>query len=421
MFYWPIALATTGNVIHSGMPLRPALILIALAIAAPGGASWDSPARKRRAAAPPSTHKPRTKSHRSRGLKTRAASPAKAAPTKLLAPGRWRPDVAEAVEQAMAAKGRDTEEYSSADPPVAAFAYEDVAVTGSIAESLFYRLVSRAEFKFSETFWAQVPAQYGAARIRAAYDNFRTQPRSAWPNDPYYRIYRKGFFRCQESVCLHWGAKRCAEWRVRLLVGFPEVELRPYIKATLEEEFQRPVGQETVEEFSGDPSPVRVRVGLRRITEMEDLFFRLKDRGFDVWVLSDAYQWAAEEFAKEYGVHPTRVLAIRAKVSDGGVLTEETLIPVPKGAGRAEAVAMFIGRPPVLACGDIGDLSLLDYGRGLRVLFVEQKDADSPPPRGRKWLIQSRFSPERAPQETGHPVLPMSGGEGGEAAVGQPE
>lgn len=365
--------------------LRPSVVLALLLL---GTASLGE-ARKSPA------HRPRTLSHHLR----RKKSPSPAEEAKALRPARWTPEISAELERLLAEKGVQEEHYSAADPPVAAFALEDAAVAGSIAEALFYRLVSRAEFKFSDKFWEQVPAQYGGPRARAAYESFRRLPRASWEKDPYYRMYRKIMFGCQEKIRREWGGKRCAEWRVRLLVGFPEAELRPYVQATIDEELQRPVSVETIEEYPGDESPVKVRTGLRRIPEMEELFDKLKQKGFDVWVLSDAYQWAAEEMAKEYGVHPSRVLAVRSKVTDDGVLTETTLIPVPKGSGRAEALTMFVNRSPVLAVGNDSDAALLDYGPGLRILLVDPEKAGQPAPDGRKWRVQQRFSPEQMPQE----------------------
>lgn len=399
------------------MRTRAGVSLLTLLLAVvPALGAWGP--EQRRDARP----KPRTRSHHSRvkdkaaGAKTKRAE----APVleRILPPGRWRPEVAEALDRLLASQGAGTPGYSTDDPPVVAFSLEDVVVTGSIGEALFYRLVSRADFKFTDEFWALIPGRY-SARARAAYESFRGQPRETWESDPYYRIYRKALFRSQHVVAREWGGKRCAAWRVRLMGGFPESELRAYVRALIDEEFRRPVGFETVEEITGDPDPVKVRVGLRRIQEMEDLFLAFRERGFDVWVMSDAYQWAAEEIAKEYGVHASRVVGVRTKVTDDGMLTSDILTPVPKEAGRAEAATMLVGRTPELVIGNRDDAPLLDYGRGLRILVVEPEEAAAGVPKGKKWLAQPRFSPDRAPQERGHPLpaAPQPGQEGGEAAV----
>jgi len=356
--------------------------------------------------------KPRTKSHRTRSSNleaTRQRKGAASAASESSGSGRWTPEAAKAIEQLLASRGKGSDGYSALDPPVAILTLS-AAVAGSIGESLFYHLVTRAEFKFSDDFWALVPVQYGGARARVAYEGFHRQPRAVWEKDPYYHIYRKTLFRCHESIRRDWGEKKCAEWRARLLIGFPEAELRPYIRGILTEELRRPVGLDIVKESSQDPAPVRVRAGLRRIPEMEMLCRKLKERGFDIWVMSGAYQWAAEEVAGEYGIHPSRVIGVRSKVSADGILTGNTLMPIPKGAGLAEAVTMFIGRAPALAVGRKEDSPLLDFGRGLRILLVDAAGGGGAPSGREAWLVQRGFISDGMSQER---VLPetVPGGE----------
>lgn len=380
---------------------RKITILFARALLAAAGAALVFFA-SRAAAAPDqkSRPSPRRRSHHARekaGKERRAKKGERRAAPRRLAEGRWRPEVAQALEALLAERGKGSPGYDPRDPPVAAMVFDDAAITHNVGEAIFSRMVSGAEFGFKESFWELVPIQFGKARIRAGWEGFRELPRSSWPRDPHYLMYRKGFLRCYQSLCREFGAARCSGWLVKLLSGFREAEIRDYIRAAIEEELKAPVGEESVGEGGEDADPVRVRTGLRFIPEMQDLFARLKEEGFDVWVLSSSNHWAVEAMSEEYGVHPSRVLGIRPKVLEDGV-SSELLIPLTQGTGNAEAVSMFIGRSPALILGAEADEPLMRYGRGLRIQIVEASRLGVPSER-RPWLLQPRFSPVRAPQK----------------------
>ena len=140
-------------------------------------------------------------------------------------------------------------------------------------------------------------------------------------------------------------------------------------------------------------------MALRFVPEILDLTGNLRARGFDVWFFSHSSQYPALEASRLYGVHPTRVVGLRQKVADGK-LTPETLLPVPLDEGLAEAVTLFLGRPPVLAVGGPADGPLLDYddGSGLRLVLSGPDEAPTDSLR-KGWLVQPPFSPVSAPQD----------------------
>ena len=328
----------------------------------------------------------------------RTAPATKAAPgVRRLAPGRWRPEVADALERLLEQEGAGREDYSDADPPVAVFGWEDVSITHRLGEAVFRRLVTRADFKFSEEFWGEVPEVYGRARLRSDYESFRDHAQASWPKEPAYRSYRKGFLRCYQRMCAAEGAKSCARWLTVLLKGFSQDELRNYSTETIRQEFLRPVGEELAVDDIDDPAPVKMPVGLRRIPEMADLYRRLLDRGFDVWVLSGSNDWSLKTMAAMYGVDGSRAVGVRCKVVNDK-LTADVLIPIPVGSGQAEALTLFVGRPPSLVVASSGDSELLGYGRGVRIAVADAGAGGAVWER-KGWLYQPRFSPVRPPQE----------------------
>jgi len=370
-----------------------------------------------------------------------------------LAPGRWRPEVGDALERLLEYGGEGTPDYSVFDPPVAVFVWDDVAMTHDPGQALFYRMVTRVRFKFSESFWTKIPEQYGRLRIRAAHAAFqerlakfdaeseslqkdilrvreegfglpRTDPRfetlgqelsslrqqrlavearrtaalaPLLSSDPDYRAFRKGMLRCYQSICAEQGGKVCASWLVGLLAGFEEEELQNLSRVMIDSEFKRTVGSQLVKDALDDPDPVRFPVGLRGIPEMADLFRQLRKKGFDVWVLSTTNEWTIKLLTQMYGVHQSRTVGIRSQVSEGRV-TDNILEPIPFGTGQAAAVTFFIGRPPALVVGGERDEPILDYGRGVRIVMAA-RGADPASWRKRGWLVQPKFSPDRAPQE----------------------
>ncbi len=313
--------------------------------------------------------------------------------------GRWRPEIADALEKVLHEYGKGTADYRPEDPPVAVFSWDDVAISHHVGDAVFARLVAEAEFKFNDDFWQRIPVHYGRVRIRAAYNEFHKLSRASWKRNAYYQIYRKQFFKCYRSYCREYGEKKCALWRVQLMAGFSEGELRLYVRRVIDDELKRTVGWEKIGDTLEDPDPVKARAGLRWIPEMKDLFAKLKEKGFDVWVLSSSNQWAVEEMAKEYGVFRSRVAGIRLKTLDG-VMSAEPLLPLPHGGGMAEAIVMFIGRSPVLIIGGEKDEELLKYGRGTRVRIVDSTEG-LPGMTRAGGLAQPRFSPVRLPQERG--------------------
>lgn len=97
-----------------------------------------------------------------------------------LARGRWREEVSEAIEDILAEKGVGTDGYSEQNPPVAVFAWDDVAITHDIGRAVFQHLVEKADFKFDNAFWDMVPVHFGRVLIRAGYNEFHREPKAVW-------------------------------------------------------------------------------------------------------------------------------------------------------------------------------------------------------------------------------------------------
>lgn len=295
--------------------------------------------------------------------------------------------------------GNEATGYSLADPPAVALVLDDVAMSGSPGGVLFTRLVADAGFSFDESFWRQVPPHYGGPRARAGWQSFQGQPRSVWLRDPHYLMYRKALHGAYESLCKEAGERTCARWRAAMLTGLAEGDLQRIARRVVLESLRRPLSPEAVGDSADDPASVSVTDALRLVPEMVDLARKLRKNGFDVWVFSRSSQYAALEAARLYGIDPSRVIGLRQKIVNGK-LTPDIIMPVPLGEGLAEAVTLFLGRPPVMAIGGPSDGPLLDYddGTGLRLILSGRQEAPADSIR-KGWLIQPVFSPVSAPQD----------------------
>ena len=388
--------------------MTTALALAALLLTAAPADAAQTPRHAARKTAVKKAAPKRPARHRGK----RPPAPHPADPTAItwprrLAPGRWRPEVADALERLLEQLGKDSTGYSAFDPPAAVLTLDDAALSGSPGEALFTRLTADAAFSFSPDFWKQVPPHHGGPAARAGWLSFKDQPSAVWPRDPHYLMYRKAFHGALAALSRE-SERTAARWLAALLTGLKEADLQRMVRQVTADALRRPLTAEEVGDSPEDPAPASARAGLRTVPEMTDLVEKLLERGFDVWLVSRSNQYSALEAGRLFGVHPSRVLGVRQKVSDEVVGTE-TLSPLPVGTGAAEALTLFLGRSPMLEVGTPGDAPMLDYddGAGLRVVLCDP--AAPPQDAARKgWLVQPPFSPVREPQEPRYPPPPGS-------------
>ncbi|MBI5242622.1 MAG: hypothetical protein HY922_02930 [Elusimicrobia bacterium] len=307
--------------------------------------------------------------------------------------GRWLPEVQSALESFIAAHGQDSPGYTPDQPPAAVLAFNDVVVINDVGLAVFQRMVDRADFKFGDAFWGEVPLAYGRQRLRAAYGIFLEQPQSVWMRQPSYQQYRKGFFRAYRDMCSLLGPLECRSWLARLPIGYGEAEITAYTRAALGAEYLRPIGTELVADAADDPAPVSVRHGLAWVPEIRALIDLLRASGFEVWTADANQQHEFEVVAAQADFPPERVLGIRTKVA-AEKLTSTALPPVPVRGGKANAVSSHLGQAPLLVVGaQRDDQELLQFAapNALRLL-LDRGDADLLRlAQDRGWLVQPAF------------------------------
>lgn len=309
-----------------------------------------------------------------------------AGPPEILREAGWKPEVKKALERLVFERGNAARGYSLDWPPVAVIALDDIAFKHHPGEVAFLRLVERAEFRINDAWWKHVPMDF-RDRARRDYKRFSERPEAVWARDEDWLDWRKQLFSSYDLICRRDGRRACKLWLTVLLAGFTEAETEAIMRETVEEALREPLRVEDVRAHAGDERPVPAQRGLRRIPAMEEIVRRLLEAGFDVWALSSSNQWVAEIVAGRYGIDPSRVVGLRARVLNQR-LQPDIIDPVPIGPGTAEAVVVFIGRDPALVVSGAADVEVLAQGKGLRVALDRGDPKFSARATDKGWLLQ---------------------------------
>jgi len=96
---------------------------------------------------------------------------------------------------------------------------------------------------------------------------------------------------------------------------------------------------------------------------VRELLDGLRERGWEIFLVSASNRWSIAPGARALGVPLDHVLAVDVEV-EAGRLTDRVCQPVPTLAGKPELVRRHAGRAPDLACGNSRlDLPLLESAR----------------------------------------------------------
>lgn len=302
-------------------------------------------------------------------------------------PGRWTPAVRVALDKFLAERGKDAPGYDAMKPPVAVLPWSDALVAGDPAELVFLRMTTSVDFEFNDEWWNIVPIVGGRQPARAAYNQFISLSSSVWQSQPDYHQYRKAILGSYLGLCREVGRRECRQYLMRLWAGWKESDAIEYAREALAHEKSRPAGIELIYAEDGDKSPLRVRRGLRVISEMRDLAQKLRAAGVDVWVVDDVPEPVLAASAADYGIDQSRIVGVRAG-PEGSRLSASVLKPIPTRSGKAEIIKASVGRAPDFVLGrDIADLDILSYGDGLRVILSGDKELEAKA-KERGWLVQ---------------------------------
>lgn len=105
--------------------------------------------------------------------------------------------------------------------------------------------------------------------------------------------------------------------------------------------------------------------------EMKSLIKNLENYGFEVWILSASPELLYQRFcAEQLGLPEDRILGVKSRVGEGGVVTDELVYPVSQDEGKADVVRTFIKTDPLFVGGNSrGDLEMMETSVGLKIMI----------------------------------------------------
>ncbi|OGS12471.1 MAG: hypothetical protein A2234_05660 [Elusimicrobia bacterium RIFOXYA2_FULL_58_8] len=142
-------------------------------------------------------------------------------------------------------------------------------------------------------------------------------------------------------------------------VSLPYVQDRVHYFSGESLQFIRELGQQCFDEsYSG-----------KIFQPMRLLIDRLKENGFEIWVVSASPEALYQQFlSRALQIPITNIIGVKSIVSQG-VTTDEIVVPVPQDKGKKEAIETFIQETPLLAAGNSrGDREMIETSRGLRIM-----------------------------------------------------
>ncbi len=168
---------------------------------------------------------------------------------------------------------------------------------------------------------------------------------------------------------------------VQAFAGWSVEAFREHARDVLAREQVAPRGRRSLEMH-------RVRSGIRYREPVVRLARRLRDAGWDLWIVSGTAQWAVEVGVEPLGVAAGRVCGQRVEVHDGQ-LTAVPVRPTVFGEGKVEVLRERLDAPPDLAVGDSpNDTQMLRWSRSALVMDAGDANSLGPLARERGWGVQ---------------------------------
>jgi len=172
----------------------------------------------------------------------------------------------------------------------------------------------------------------------------------------------------------HRAYRPTTAWQAHLLAGYTPSEVRAMAREALLRMCAAPVGA------TAEAGGLEVEGYLRLHRAMLKLMERLRERGFEVWVVSASPQHVVEAFGEVAGIPRERIVGIRSVVGADGRLTNrlQGCGEVKDGENRLLTymdgkrcwIQKIIGKAPALVAGDATtDITMLRDATGLRLVI----------------------------------------------------
>lgn len=297
------------------------------------------------------------------------ATPTSAAPFQFA--GAWEKDIHDGLTALMSDHSLGGSQHKKGQPaPVVVFDFDNTVIKGDIGRAFFDFMVTEGKIEFSDQVVEALPADK-REEVKATWEALDKLPADRRKDSREAKVFRKIMHKVYWSLCQDADAEKCYPWQVRFYAGHRPEELEALAGQVMQAELKRPMGPEQIRIDAEDPAPAITSRGIRIYGEMRDLMNHLRQRGFEIWIVSAGPEWVVRGAVKShFPIEPERVIGMRTRLADGK-LTSEVESPPTFRMGKVEAIDKRIGRRPLLAVGDSwSDADML--GQAEKALLIDR-------------------------------------------------
>ncbi len=266
---------------------------------------------------------------------------------------------------------------------VAVFDWDNTVIFGDIGEAVFRYQVENLLFRLNpEEFQLLIPEEINGVRVLEGELEIRLSDIQQDILEDYNRIYPfiigndlSSVYKLLEyqdftvKLILFYDllketpgleSRYAYEWVVGFLKGFSGDEVRSIAKRVFTKEVNKSIQtQMMVSADMGKLGPIShtIREGLRIQDEMLDLIQVMRNRGFDIYIITSSQEYIVQGLAESfrYGISNNHVLGIRLEEHDG-VLSSYTInnkeYPIPFRHGKVEVIQKYLPSEPLFVAGD---------------------------------------------------------------------
>ncbi len=272
---------------------------------------------------------------------------------------------------------------------IATFDFDNTCILGDIGQSFEHYLIRKLSYKFNDSrFWDLIHEQDGRQTLEDLVSKIDF--------DTHHELYPALVAELNSIYMrklIREGKYAAYSWAVLLHVGIEVDELEHLSALAIREELQTPRIHEEWTNLKG--KPVSIERGIRPFQEIFKIMDWLKEREFEIWVVSASNWWTVKVAAGSiFSVPPERIIAMRNKV-DKGIMSNIIDPPVMYREGKREGIVRDIGESPVVAFGDtVTDIEMLEFADVGVALDRGNKEFKAAALKNNWWMqLQSSLTP----------------------------
>lgn len=339
----------------------------------------------------------------------------KTAPIEIIQ-GNWDSFNRNQINKIIAQYGKNSPNYDAKNPPYAVFDWDNTSVFLDIQEALMIYQIEHLNFKmtpktFNEVIRKNIPhdnfvsafnneegkpvnidliAQDITNNYKWIYDNYDQMkgklPLSKIKESNQYKEFSTKLRYLYGAIGESFDVSIAYPWVTYLFSGLTEQDIAKMTSATVEWQTTQPITKVTWESPAVASKAGKVSVnwnnGLRLVPEMQDLYTKLRDAGFDVWICSASFIDVIKEVSSNpkfgYNNPKDHVIAMELERDAKGVIQPiyRKGYTQTQGPGKTVEIKRLIaskyqGKGPVLVAGDSeGDQNMTQDFNDTKVVII---------------------------------------------------